>query len=77
MAETTTEEIGRIAGAVTQQTTAAEEINRALADISLVSEETAQGMDDARDELDRLSGSTSQLATLIENLRRQSPKALT
>ncbi|MEA4855499.1 methyl-accepting chemotaxis protein [Solidesulfovibrio sp.] len=77
MAETTTEEIGRIAGAVTQQTTAAEEINRALADIRLVSEVPAQGMDDARDELDRLSGSTSQLATLIENLRRQSPKALT
>ncbi|WP_428559855.1 MAG: methyl-accepting chemotaxis protein [Solidesulfovibrio sp. DCME] len=76
MAETTTEEIGRIAGAVTQQTTAAEEINRALADISLVSEETAQGMDDARDELGRLSSSTSQLAELIEDLRRQSPKAL-
>jgi methyl-accepting chemotaxis protein len=76
MAETTTDEIGLIAAAIEQQTAAAEEINRALTDISLVSDETAQGMDDARGELGRLSQSTGQLAGLIDDLRRQSPKAL-
>ena len=74
--ETTTEEIRQIATAVQQQSAASDEINRALTDISLISEETAQGMDDAREELERLSGSTAQLATLIDELRRQSPQAL-
>ena len=76
MTETTTEEIRQIATAVQQQSAASDEINRALTDISLISEETAQGMDDAREELERLSGSTAQLATLIDELRRQSPQAL-
>ena len=76
MTEKTTEEIGLIATATDQQTAASDEINRALADISLVSEETAQGMDDAKEELDRLSQSAASLASLIEDLRRQSPQAL-
>ena len=76
MTEKTTEEIGLIATATDQQTAASDEINRALADISLVSEETAQGMDDAKEELDRLSRSAASLASLIEDLRRQTPQAL-
>ena len=76
MTEKTTEEIGLIATATDQQTAASDEINRALADISLVSEETAQGMDDAKEELDRLSRSAASLASLIENMRRQTPQAL-
>ncbi len=76
MAEKTTEEIGLIATATDQQTAASDEINRALADISLVSEETAQGMDDAKEELDRLSQSAASLASLIDGLRRQTPQAL-
>ncbi len=76
MTEKTTEEIGLIATATDQQTAASDEINRALADISLVSEETAQGMDDAKEELDRLSQSAASLASLIDGLRRQTPQAL-
>ncbi len=76
MTEKTTEEIRLIATATDQQTEASDEINRALADISLVSEETAQGMDDAQEELDRLSRSSAQLAGLIEDLRGQTPQAL-
>ncbi|MFU2210032.1 methyl-accepting chemotaxis protein [Solidesulfovibrio sp. C21] len=76
MTESTTEEIRQIAEASQQQSAASDEINRALADISLVSEETAQGMDDAREELDRLSQSAAQLAALIDGLRREGSPAL-
>ena len=71
MAETATEEVRSIATASQQQATASEEINRALADISLIAEETAQGMADAETELDNLSNSASRLATLIDGLRRE------
>ena len=76
MAETTTEEVRSIAGASQQQATASEEINRALADISLIAEETAGGMAEAGAELDNLSESASQLAALIDGLRRESAAAL-
>jgi methyl-accepting chemotaxis protein len=76
MAETTTEEMRSIAGASQQQATASEEINRALADISLIAEETAQGMAEAEAELDNLSGSASRLAALIDGLRQESAAAL-
>ncbi|MHC1788700.1 methyl-accepting chemotaxis protein [Solidesulfovibrio sp.] len=76
MVETTTEEVRSIAAASQQQATASEEINRALADISLIAEETAQGMAEAEAELDNLSGSASQLAALIDGLRRESAAAL-
>jgi hypothetical protein len=33
-------------------------------------------MDDAKEELDRLSRSAASLASLIENMRRQTPQAL-
>ncbi|KHK01020.1 methyl-accepting chemotaxis protein [Desulfovibrio sp. TomC] len=72
MAETTTEEVRSIASASQQQATASEEINRALADISLIAEETAQGMTEAGTELERLSESASQLAALIDGLRQES-----
>jgi len=72
MTETATAEVRQIAAASGQQATAAEEINRALADISLIAEETAQGMHEAEDELDRLSQSAAKLAGLIEGLRRES-----
>ncbi|WP_300161341.1 methyl-accepting chemotaxis protein [Solidesulfovibrio sp.] len=76
MTEKTTEEIRLIATATDQQTAASDEINRALADISLVSEETARGMDDAQEELDRLSQSAARLAGLIEDLHGQTPQTL-
>jgi len=72
MTETATTEVRQIAAASGQQATAAEEINRALADISLIAEETAQGMHEAEDELDRLSQSAAKLAGLIEGLRQES-----
>ena len=63
---------------------AAEEVEAATArlieadpaDISLIAEETAQGMHEAEDELDRLSQSAAKLAGLIEGLRRESSAAL-
>jgi methyl-accepting chemotaxis protein len=74
--ESTTTEVRQIAEASRQQSDASEEINRALTDISLVSEETAQGMDNAREELDRLSRSAARLAALIEGLRGERTAAL-
>ena len=71
MVETATEEVRSIATASQQQATASEEINRALADISLIAEETAQGMAEAEAELDNLSSSASRLAALIDGLRRE------
>ncbi len=71
MVETATEEVRSIATASQQQATASEEINRALADISLIAEETAQGMAEAEAELDNLSTSASRLAALIDGLRRE------
>ncbi|EKO38390.1 MAG: methyl-accepting chemotaxis protein, partial [Solidesulfovibrio magneticus str. Maddingley MBC34] len=71
MVETATEEVRSIATASQQQATASEEINRALADISLIAEETAQGMAEAETELDNLSTSASRLAALIDGLRRE------
>lgn len=66
------ENAGRaLATASQQQATASEEINRALADISLIAEETAQGMAEAEAELDNLSSSASRLAALIDALRRE------
>jgi methyl-accepting chemotaxis protein len=71
MAETATEEVRSIAAASQQQSQASEEINRALTDISLIAEETAQGMAEAEAELDNLSSSASRLAALIDGLRRE------
>ncbi len=70
MADTTTEEVRLIASASQQQSAASDEINRALADISQIAGETANGMADARKELDALSQSTARLASLIDGLRR-------
>ena len=76
MAETTSEEVRSITAASQQQSAASDAINRALADISLIAEETAQGMDEAGEELDRLSQSSAQLAELLDGLRQESHNAL-
>ena len=71
MAETTTDQVRSIATASEQQSASSEEINRALADISLIAEETSQGMAESQEELDRLGQSAAQLAALIDGLRRE------
>ena len=75
MVETATDEVRSIATASEQQSATSDEINRALTDINHISDETAQGMDDAKRELAKLEDSTGELSTVIASLRRESGKA--
>uniref|UniRef100_I2Q087 Methyl-accepting chemotaxis protein n=1 Tax=Desulfovibrio sp. U5L TaxID=596152 RepID=I2Q087_9BACT len=76
MVETTTDEIRTIATASEEQSAASGEINRALTDIRLISEETSRDMAEAHAELSHLSRSAADLAGLLDSLRREAAAAL-
>ncbi len=67
--QTSSEQVASIAAAAEEQSTASEEINHAVSDVSRVSQEVYESMEVARNTLDTLAQQANELQNIMTGLQ--------